>query len=380
MQYTNTILVYALVFCSVGGLGFLSQKVRQTAMGIKVTIKKLPYFVAIAVLLLFSALYASGADYQQYTEIFLNSDWEAVKDTQIEVGYRILNIILKWLFVGNAVIGVAVIKSLTIIIISRCFYLLKDRINIGISLAAYVALSYFISLNLIRIYLASAVVLAGITAYIISAKRRNLKLLVAICVATTIHYTAIATILIPFFLYLRSNFFRKKANRNIYIIILLVVMAALIVGVIPIMVRSIPVLNKYQGYLNNGSGFGIGQIVYFIVPIFWLRITKNKANDSVWGEAFVIIMIAFAISMMGYVIGMMSRLSAYFDIAYYFALSQLVNCYRRYAVQRGRDHVTTYKVLTFLTMVYFVIRFLIYMTGGALTSDGIHELIFVWEI
>lgn len=380
MQHSKTILVYALLFCCVSGLGFLSQSVRQTTAGVKVTIKKAPYCLAIALLVIFTALYASGADYLQYKLIFSESDWEAIRDTQIEAGYRILNIVLKWICFGNAVIGVAIIKSLTVIIVGRCFYLLKDKINIGLSLAAYVALAYFISLNLIRIYLASAVVMAGVTAYLISARRKYLKLVIAIFVAATVHYTAIGTMLIPVFFYLRSTFFREETRKDIYIAILLIFMAVLIVGVVPVLVRSISVLNKYQGYLKENTSFGIGQIVYFSVPVFWLFITRNKMENMLWGQAFVMIAIAFAISMMGYVIGMMSRLSAFFDIAYYLGVSQLVNGFGKYAVQIGREQMTNYRVLTFMTTTYFAVRLAIYLTGGALIADGIQELIFIWEI
>ena len=99
-----------------------------------------------------------------------------------------------------------------------------------------------------------------------------------------------------------------------------------------------------------------------------------------WGQAFVMIVIGFAISMMGYVIGMMSRLSAFYDVAYYLVVSQLVNGFGRCAVQIGREQVATYKVLTFMTITYFAVRLAIYLTGGALIADGIQELIFIWEI
>ena len=92
------------------------------------------------------------------------------------------------------------------------------------------------------------------------------------------------------------------------------------------------------------------------------------------------IAIAFAISMMRYVIGTMSRLSAFFDIAYYLGVSQLVNGFGKYAVQIGREQMTNYRVLTFMTTTYFAVRLAIYLTGGALIADGIQELIFIWEI
>ena len=377
--YSDAVITYFALTIAVGVLGFLSQRVVVTTCGgCKVKVNKLPYLLATAILVFFAAVYASGADYAQYIKIYMASTWSSLADPQIEFGYRIINIALKAIF-PNAEVGVAVIKALSVLLTCIAIYKLRTRINLGISLLSYVALSYLISLNLIRIYFAAAIILFGIASLYMAKKHNITKLVISILLATTIHYTAISVIVLPIIFILRKHIPSRERNKNKVILILVVIFVIVALYVIPILVEKISILNKYLPYINTSSSFGIGQIVFFIVPFYWLIVCRRKSDRCGWNIAYIIILLSFAIGLLGYRIGMLSRLSAFFNMTFIVAMPQLIMDYQKctalYIRKYGNSNV---QALIFLTIIYVLFRLVIYLCS--MSMDGIQEIIFVWDV
>lgn len=377
--YSDAVITYFALTIAVGVLGFLSQRVVVTTCGgCKVKVNKLPYLLATAILVFFAATYASGADYAQYIEIYNASTWSSLADPQIEFGYRIINIVLNAIF-PSAVVGVAIIKAVSVLLTCVAIYKLRIRINLGISLLSYVALSYLISLNLIRIYFAAAIIFLGIAALYTAKKHNMVKLVISILLATTIHYTAISVIVVPIILILRKYIPSRERNKNKVILALMIVFAIVALYIIPVLVENISVLNKYLPYINTAGSIGIGQILFFTVPVYWLIICRKKSDKRGWNIAYIIILISFVISILGYRIGMLSRLSAFFNMTFIVAMPQLIMDYQKcaalYIRKYGNNNV---QVLIFLTVIYVLFRLILYL--GSMTVDGIQEIIFVWDV
>ncbi len=378
MGHGSAVITYFILTITVGVLGLLSQKVVITLDGsCKMKVRRLPYFLATAILVCFAAAYASGADYAQYIEIYMASTWSSLADPQIEFGYRIINIALKAIF-PNAEVGVAVIKALSVLLTCIAIYKLRTRINLGISLFSYVALSYLISLNLIRIYFAASIILFGI-AFLYMAKKHNIaKLVISILLATTVHYTAISVIVLPIILILKKHIPSQDRNKNKVILILIVIFVIAALYIIPVLVENISILNKYLPYMNASGSIGIGQIVFFTVPLYWLIICRKKSDRCGWNIAYIIILLSFAIGLLGYRIGMLSRLSAFFNMTFIIVMPQLIMDYQKYvALYRGR-YGNNVQILILLTIVYILLRLIVYL--GSMTVDGIQEIIFVWDV
>ena len=378
-MYSGAVVTYFALTITVGVLGLLSQTVVVTTCGrCKVKIRKFPYCLATAILVFFAAVYASGADYAQYMEIYEASDWSSLVDPQIEFGYRIINIVFKAVFPSSAV-GVAAIKAVSVFLTCTAIYKLRAHINLGISLFSYVALSYLISLNLIRIYFAAAIILLGI-ASLYTAKKYNItKLVVSILLATAIHYTAISVMVLPIILILKNHLPLRKRNKNKAIFVLMVIFVISALYVIPVLVNNISVLNKYLPYINASGSIGIGQIVFFAIPFYWLIMCRKKSDRCGWNLDYIIILLSFAISLLGYRIGMLSRLSAFFNMTFIVAVPRLIMDYQKYAaLYRGRYANGNVPILMLLMIIYILLRLTIYL--GSISVDGIQEIIFVWDV
>lgn len=411
VENISTVLLYfVIVFLSVF-FAFKSQKKilvkttddnsGRTIYKSKIKFRKKYFFLSFFVLWFFSAFNFSGKDKTTYLEIFNNVNFLTLFTLDQEFGFQLLNLIVK-MFIPNGYVMLFVISTVTLLLIYATLYFYRDKIKIEYSVLAYAALFYFQSFNLMRIYLAAAILLFG-TRYLL--KKRTAAYLLVILIAASMHYSALIMIL-PYCLFLIYR--KSKLTTTAKMVILFVFACALIAGYI-IMIPIIPKLNLISRYdyvfdSIQFNGFGFAQILYHgIILLMFAYCRRYLKKDAIADLGIVFTMVSFTLGMISYTTDVFGRILYLFLLPYVLFIPYMLRkiqtnqycCNKRnmqgyYVGNRigisRTGHISqlyaycaAYKTIAFLFILYFLFRFVIYL-NGYLYSDGINQFMFLWSI
>lgn len=386
MSTTTVFLLYAAILAASVIFAFLSQKKRVIDNYQFVSFHIKPFLISFAILGLFSFFITTGTDFGQYVKIYNASKISSLSNFYLEPGYRLLNIILR-IFIKDAYVGVGVIKLIFIALVFRGLYTLKDDIHIGTAVLAFVTLFYLQSFNLIRIYFAGAILFCGLSE--LWKNNRVGRFIIAVLIATTIHYTAIAGLFILLvYLFINMKKIQSLPNKIKYSIIVAIALIIPIVSpfVIKFMVNSISAFHKYIAYIGKGT-LGIGQIAFYTAPFLAIIIMMLKESNEKITMAFAFVCMCFSIALLGYSIGMITRMSFYFSSAYLIVIPMFCRKilydeeYSNVSIQNiNNNHIITKlqfvyridkKIIMAMVILYFAFRFILSIKSLA-TSDGIN--------
>lgn len=252
----------------------------------------------------------SCTDFYNYVKIFDAASIEQLAYTDQEYGYLFLNILIKSLVTQNGIIAVNIIRALAFIVSYYAIFSLKEEINAGWSFIALGLMGYYPIFSMPAYMLASSLVLLAYSSY---SKRKTIKALICLVVATSFHYTGLFMIL-PVLLYVLC--FRKEYPQKVFILLLV---GGTIVGVVFIssiyqyLINSIPFLYKYRIYSLYSSRMGIKQLVDY-VPVFVCLYfdLKFKRKNRISNIALIMGIVGFAFGVAGYYIQNLTRIYTYF--------------------------------------------------------------------
>lgn len=384
-MYYPIIIIYAAVI----GASLLGRMSQSESVGRKVIIgqslqkeesKKgtfsLPFF-ALSFLILFLVVFLtkSGTDIVSYVDFYNKWTWSDLGDFKIEPGNKILYLFIR-LFISNPYVGLGIVKLINLSLVYYAIYLLRDKINVGIAIFAYGCLLYAYSFHLLRMMTALGLVfLAG--SFELCNKRW--KSIICLALSVCFHYTAIVAI-IAYVFYLFLKLIRANAWK-LFILVIISVAWALFGDVIIIsLVKTIPVLSKYEGYIQQGAhqGSGMMQYLWFIPVVYLLFRTYPKDKNSFYEFACVFGVMTFLIGELGYSFAVIGRAVYYF---YYFFVFYLGY------IDKNKKMINPEKIiadfpfsLPQLMIIYLVVKVLFdIIIGNVFLSTGLTEYIFIWE-
>ncbi len=292
-------------------------------------------------------------------------------DQSVEIGYRFINVIVRQ-FTSEYKIFVFICALLTIAPLLYVLRKYKDNINVPIAILMYSSVFFLPGISLMRIYIASSICLLSFDALL---ERKWLKAVLLVFVASTIHITAIV-MLIPCLL---SVF---KVNRKIFTATVFGAILMLYVGRRAILSF---LLGRYSVYsVSDKISIGTEWIWYYIplsmLYFYIMRKLKNKPVDQKLTDTIRLfkfssfwILIGIFFSLSQYAVNIFGRLVAFTLPLILFVASGLD------ILLRLNDK--KYRLILFLSIIYCILRFVIYIKGYYLL-DGIMPYIncFGWEI
>lgn len=229
-------------------------------------IKKISIGAIIIILSLLSGLRASsvGIDTQAYYDSFLllgNRLFDQVyfREKSFEfICFILMKIFIKpvWLFV----IFSFIINGLIIL----RFWSMREKTDFTIAVFAYYCLLYFITFNLMRQFIAVAIVFWATKYLEKTSLKNNFKYFLSLGIAALFHYTAILGIIILIINGLSLQNSLRKRNQTIRVLILLLPF---------ILMFSLMIFNQYKGYLHN-TQFDFSPLL--IVKIVFLFLIHNQ--------------------------------------------------------------------------------------------------------
>ena len=316
-QYSSTVWIYNFIFFSVSFFAIIAHKniIRERNLKKKSRKGKTYFFLSFLIAWFFYAFNNTGTDLSQYLMRYsmyeLDLNLLISSSDTMELGYRLLNALLHE-FIENAYLGIGVIKTFIIGIFFISIYNLRDEINVGLAVTAFMALFYFQAFNLIRISLAGSVCFA---AFVFAYRRKYLLSMVFSFLAVTFHRSALLFLsaLIFYFAYL---LFRKSKS---VVKLALVALVPLIIifgkDILVNFISSSDSFDRYENYLEITSTAGVAQLVFYL-PVFIMLIvlscTRLQRKKRAYDLNFVWIVFGFSIAMLGYNMGILARASIFF--------------------------------------------------------------------
>lgn len=332
------------------------------------------FFISFLLLAVPCFLCGTGTDMKIYVRLYDNCGFGELTDSIFEVGYVLLNILLKALF-EDAYVGLGLIKVLSIFLVYRSLYLLKDRLALGISVLSYVVLLYIFNFHLLRMMLALGMVFLGLSHELLGGHKKAVAWLVF---AVFFHYTA-AIVLLAYVMY---KGMRNKITvaKLVILLLILALVYSFIMPILEMLISSCELFKKYAVYIRGANeDLGIVQLVLFIPIVFILKITYDRGSkDRFYVLSTVFGIMLFFAGSLGYMIPVVSRMAYYFFwfAMVYFAATPLVE--DKYIIVAGKKRInsTTVAAIGYL-MMQVVVNFVL---NDAFASNGLTRYTFWWNL
>lgn len=377
MSANETQALYIAIWLITIGFAFLCQKTVVVAGESKTLFRKLPFVISFFIPWFFYAFTDIGFDYATYSHIFDLVTWDNFYSLWIEPGYALLNLLIKT-FTSDSVIGIIIIKTISMILVYAAIYDYRDKAHVGFAVMGYMSLLYLDSFCMIRINLAAGLIFYALSLYQ-NHNRKLLALLLGVS-AVTIHYSAIIFVgcFAIYFLLFRKI---KKNYRFMYLCFCMLVLGMSVVAV-PLMnfvLDLIPFLTKYaQKYsLIDSSGLGIMQIVFHLPFVLLALETMNVSSqtESPYAQIFSLTLVLAPLSLffgsMGYSVQVIGR--CYVLFIYVWSVGVPAYYVWRKNI-KPRDSI----ILGVLIFVWSALRLYFYLNEHLIPA-GIDRYFFLWQ-
>lgn len=310
---------------------------------------KIFLYIIIIVLIAISGMrdlsYNKGSDedlYRNYYDRIMIMKSDARGENR-EYGYWLINYILTLFIKDNQAI-IILCAVITNFLIVKNLYKYSNYFNF--SLFLYISLgTYFETFNVMRQFLAAAILFQGIN-YIIEKKK--IKYIICVAIATSIHFSAIVMLPIYWIVQIKN---KKKLYYSI--IIFAVIFSITFFIIIGVLGSNIV---KFEGYYNafyNGSyGVNIFRILVISLPVILIGLQYNKIIkgkeelEIIYFHSFLCMI--FMICAYQYVI--IARLCIYFYVYYIIMVPELI-----YLIKEQKSRIFA---LVLIYCLYFIFGYI----------------------
>lgn len=337
------------------------------------------YLSSFFILWYFFALSSAGTDYWHYIDMFYRyTTFKDIDSSEIEIGYQ-LTCLLVWKVTEDPIIGLAIIKSLQLMLAYFVIYKIGREHSLYILLLAYVALVYPTSFNVIRLAIAWPFV--ALCFYLFYKGKRSCWLFAFLAYA--FHRSSLLFIIFLPFLSLFEK--RGKKTPILFYIMLFAALTFLIVNYsmyfTEMMIQNEFAEGRYDNYLqdiHHEASFGLGPIIifgpYFLLLYFFRGFySSSEEVKRLWILSLYMGVCGLGIYLLGYQLSIISRANTFYVIPMMFFAS-----YTYSLSTNGSKGVKSYHtdVLFTFIFVYWVMRFLL-STNVLMNDAGIDELMWI---
>lgn len=360
-KYYNTIILYFGVIV----LSTLLAKLSYIKKNGKYIFNRYLFWASFLILLIFLGFSKIGTDYDSYNYIFEKSITTSYwKRTRIEKGYLLFNAIIRF-FTNNFYVFHFIWAFCMLYLIYSTIYKYKEYINPCWAILAYTTIFMFQSMNLIRMYLAIAIIFWGIR-FIINNK--PFKYFLVILMAFLIHRSAII-MTIPFVFWIC---FKNKGKYFFKAILIFLVFFGIIIFRKYIFNGN---FLKYEYTYREEASIGSIWIIYYF-PIYYLfMIYKKKhlaSQDLFLNILFLFLCSATCLWILSYFVDAIGRANYYFTYVFMVMPSYILDKIEISSQKKNinsNGYIKKFNLMKFLMIIYFLFR--AYMSIGYIETDGL---------
>lgn len=358
----NTLLLYLFVIALAFLAGFFINKRKNN----KGNVALYCYFVLFLFLGIIMGCrdISVGIDTLQYGEIFKEINiLDIISTGGTEPGFRLFVRILSQ-FTNNPSIAILLISLAIVLFIGKSLWNFRNSINLCFAIGIYVGIFYLQSFNLMRIFLASSIMLLGFH-FLIDGRYK--KYCFVVCLAATFHFSSVVMFMPVLFLLL----YKKYKNVAFGIILLLIIL----VGPVTNLISNYLTYDRYSQYLISISENRFpGPMLFFEYSPFIIIacMLNNKHRYGSWFDLFVAFSLTgFYVRYLAYYIPAAGRLYVNFMPLFILLLPFFVQ-------QIKKESLNKYYFITYYLIFYIIVRIHLYLSEY-LAVDGIMPYSFFWN-
>lgn len=360
MSEYQTYILYYLIIIITSLIIFVSDRVKER------NISKLFFLIAILIPVVISGFrYGIGTDYFNYVDIYyiLTETGDLLYhllNSRLEPGWIILNYLIYLTF--DDVKFIFIISSLLIIVCSF-IAVYQNRQYISIPIAIFILLVIILnpSFNLIRLYLAAAIVLLSVKAII---NKQFVRFSLIVLLASTFHYSVLIFFIVYWLVNSKYETFGKiKRILGIILTMLFILFAEYLFTFI----TNISVFSTYSRYTLEFDGLGLGVIILDVPIILMIVINLRKlksTNNRMYAFSYIYFM-GIVLSFIGYLADYAGRISTYFELLQVFIISAIIK------VQSNRHK-------KFLYLIFIIFYYLSLYTYNYVIHNAHRTIPYVW--
>lgn len=328
--------------------------------------KTLLFSFSCITLLLMVGCTDSGVDYYNYIDIIERNHYtfkSIFEIDNIEPLFKLLSWIIMSLF-NNPHIILFLIKIVTIIIYFRSFYIAENKIDISLSVLAFLSEIFPGTFYILRQNLAASLICLCFS-HEINNDNTTKKNIIYLLIAVGFHYSS-ALYLAVYLFYLAYKSRDNRKNRIRMLLFALVVIVAYFS--LSRMVGILTQLDLYSLYLDDEQtydGTGLLQIFYYMpVFIFLYLLFKKKILNTATVFGFIYTAVAFLCASAGYFLPMFIRMRYYNAPVFCILVPYFVKSIKK---QKITFHISNERYLIYgIFVCYFIFK--MYMTYSMLLA------------
>lgn len=285
------------------------------------------------------------ANYIHGFNLIASQDFESIFSiVRWEIGYTLLNKLIS--LVSNNSQAIIIVTSFFILFF-MIYAIKKFSTNVVFSLYLFITLYYyFASFNLIRQFIAIAILLVG---YEFIKERSFWKFLLTVIIASLFHQSALIFIMLYFLYGIRLN--AKK-------IILIIFGFVFLIYSFDILIKFfLKLFPYYQVYLDTAYFEGAGLLVPLIsasILLFGLFIKVTNSTDKEFDFLLIIMALSLLIGIFSMKVSLFNRFGYYTNIFNILFIPKAIT-----SVREKKLRIIYYYVVFSITMAYFLIRFVV---------------------
>lgn len=303
---SSTLFLYLFIFIFTTLCAKFSQQ--KTIKGTKFKMNML--ILAFLTHWFFCAFTNIGVDYHQYVRIIEDDCiWRFLRGE--EIGFNGLSYIL-FKLTSNADVCIFIFKTMALLIFYYGFYLLRNHVQLWLSILAFNVQSYLAGFNIIAMQIAISLVFLS-SVLVLVYKSKYLPILLSL-IATTFHASCIVMVACFVFI-LVINYKKKSIGMPMFVMLGLLVIVILLQArsLLTYSISNFDSLNNYERYLEVEESEGSGLFKFFLYAYFLLiiiPIINSKMDSYIKNSILVFYGLCFVFAIMGYIIGL-TRLNNY---------------------------------------------------------------------
>ena len=283
--------------------------------------KRLFAFLGLLIpIIIFGLRYNVGSDYESYMYMYNKYCGEPLKylifTRKLEIGF--VFIIKIAYFFGQPQLLFAIFSTSTMLLIYRNIINNKEKCSVSLAWFLVLFLYSMSALNIIRQMLAVAIIM---NAYKYIWERKPKKFVIAVCIASMFHITAL--LFLPcYFINYRDNSKKQKILRKI--IVIFVILIIIFFNVFMNVLTDIDSFERYKGYnqvvVSNNYTFFMKLAVLAVLLLLRKKMCNYNEKNKLYYFFLIIDLMLYAT---GFISPFIKRISLYFGISEIFVISQI---------------------------------------------------------
>lgn len=347
------------------------------------------YFtLSFLVLAFFAGTTGVGADREAYKYFFRISAFGHLYE-YYEPGFRVLMGIVK-LFTDNDQFFISLLSVMTVVLTYKGIWDCRNEISVGLAVFIYASQYYFQGYNLMRMYFAMSILIAGAK---FLCKGQYIKYLIIIAFSALFHYSmifvAIAYIL---GLWIMKSKFTGINSRFCLLLLIAVISCLYAAKLVAFLLSYNSVMaEKYSMYIENIEGTRIGfklffNLIPYILAMYFSRYTNKKREILSLAGAYLII--TLVVSVMSYSITIAGRILLCLHMPVMILLPMGIEGFYRRRKQTDENRlrisvgsvtlIVSRKLMNVIVASYFAFSFILYLSGYV-GLDGLDNFTFFWN-